>query len=190
MKGKLLRTIGQRILKRRAPDDQPFKVILEGILKEYVGREGGLDYAAYPVGEDDPGRAQGAADEPRVHWHVFVEWQNQQLDDSLRRFGCGRHSREQFQQWRGLVACIHHALCDLDKQFEHTGQGENVRVVFDVDMGGFFYTRITSNAVVFGATLNQAEVNNGRCDAEMRSIVQEIERVLTAHGARAGRRHN
>ncbi len=62
-------------------------------------------------------------------------------------------------------------------------KGKMCRVVFDLDMGGFFYTRTGSHAILFGATLDQAEVNNRHCDEEMRGMVAEIEVVCTAHGA-------
>ncbi len=74
------------------------------------------------------------------------------------------------------------ALGSLDGEFVKTGQGENVRVVFDVDMGGLYYTRIGSHAVLFGATLDQEEVNNGRCEKEMSRMVAQIEDVCTSHG--------
>ncbi len=55
-------------------------------------------------------------------------------------------------------------------------------VVFDIDMGGFYLTRIGSHAVLFGATLDQEEVNNGRCEREMYRMAAQIEAVCTAHG--------
>jgi hypothetical protein len=147
--------------------------VIQGILDNYVLGRGGLDYAAYAL-------TQGRKVlEDRLLWS-----HNRQLASLLRRFGFGdRTEEQQIALWKGLLQVIHEALCQLDEAFVKTGQGENVRVVFDVDMGGLFYTRTGSHAILFGATLDQAEVNNRRCEDEMRSMVAEIELVCTAHGA-------
>jgi hypothetical protein len=106
------------------------------------------------------------------------------LEHLLRRFG-GPSSTvaEQLALWNKLLPKIHTALVSLDEELAQTGQGENVRVVLDVDLGGFFYTRIGSHALLFGATVDQAQVNNGRCDREMQQMASEIAAIFTSHGA-------
>jgi hypothetical protein len=105
------------------------------------------------------------------------------LEKLLERFaGPCETVNEQLELWNKLLPKIHAALTSLDEDLVQTGQGENVRAVFDVDMGGFFYNRISTHALLFGATLDQAQINNGRCDREMQQMVSEIQAVFTAHG--------
>ena len=78
---------------------------------------------------------------------------------------------------------MHYALTALDNELVRAGLGENVRVVLDVDMGGYFYHRVNSHTILFGATLDQAQINNGQCDREMKQMVSELQAVFTAHGA-------
>jgi hypothetical protein len=155
---------------------------IQDILCETVSRARGLDYAAYAVAcAADPDGDHGR-EEPKL---VIVNQQyNPQLTDLLRRFACAtRTADRQVQIWHDLFPLVHKALVGLDHQFVDTGQGENVRVVFDIDMGGFYYTRLGSHAVLFGATLDQEEVNNGRCEREMHRMVGQLEAIFTAHGA-------
>jgi hypothetical protein len=152
--------------------------IIQDILDDTIQHSTrGLDYAAYAVR-----LPQGTGDGGELK--VLIDSRNEaQVAFLLRRFGFGgRVPEEQFNLWGKLVPRVDKVLRGLDGEFVRTGQGESVRVVFDIDMGGLYYTRIGSHAVVFGATLDQEEVNNGRCEKQMSRMVAQIEDVCTAHG--------
>ena len=151
------------------------------ILNETVSDQThGLDYAAYVILSDDS-KKEKQKSAPNL---AIIEARNDQVNDLLSRFGCRvRSAQEQFDLWRDLLLQLNMAIKSLDAIFARTGQGENVRIVFDIDMGGFYYTRLSSNAFLFGATLDQEEVNNGRCEREMYRMVAQIEAIFTVHGA-------
>jgi hypothetical protein len=105
------------------------------------------------------------------------------LQKLLKQFsGPSKTAEEQLLLWDRLLPKIHTSLLVLDHALVETGQGENVRVVLDVDMGGYFYSRIGTHAILFGSTIDQAQINNGTCDREMNQMVSEIQAVFTAHG--------
>jgi hypothetical protein len=162
---------------------------IQDILDFYVHRPGGLDYAAYARMSDGV-HTRGTRKKVGQDLVRLFESENIQLTNLLKKLGCVARDDDArttakllVSRWQELLDQVHKAICDLDEDFEEAGQGQNVRVVFDIDMGAFFYTRTSSHAVVFGATLDQAQVNNGRCDEEMRRMVSEIEAICTAHGA-------
>ena len=139
----------------------------------------GLNYAAYAV-QTYPAGISGEAG----LLIIGKSYNQRYLEYLLKRFaGPSDTLEEQIKRWDQLVPKLHKAMLSLDGQLVQTGQGENARVVFDVDMGGFFYNRINSHSVLFGATLDQAQVNNGSCDKEMQNMTAEIQAVFTAHGA-------
>jgi hypothetical protein len=156
--------------------------IIKDILDDTVKKQsGGLDFAAYAVATNLPENVDDT--KGRYKLKIMCESRNPQLGSLLEKFACeSRTPDEQFKVWQDLLHKVDVALRRLDRDFINAGQGENVRVVFDVDMGGFYYTRLTSNAVLFGAALDQAEVNNGRCEMEMHGIVAQIQAVFTVHG--------
>jgi hypothetical protein len=156
--------------------------VIQDILHDTMTRSRGLDYAVYAVTDASDPDLAAAEGPPKLL--ILNRSRGEQLSYRLERFAfLGRTADHQVDLWEGILHRIHSALRSLDPEFVTTGQGANVRVVFDVDMGGFFYTRLGSQAVLFGATLDQAEVNNGRCEREMYHLTSQIEAVFTAHGA-------
>lgn len=146
---------------------------IKDILDYHLPERGGLDFVAFAHTD--------AENDLNVALERYFE---AKLNASLKRFGVGgRNAAEQVEHWRELIPKVHEAMMKLDRSFLDAGQGKNVRVVFDVDMGGIYYTRIGDYGFVFGASLDQAEVNSRRCEDDMRKIVAEIEALFTAHGA-------
>jgi hypothetical protein len=139
----------------------------------------GLNYAAYAVS------ARGPFGMPEAGVEIVGRSSNRDfLQVLLDRFaGPSRTAEEQLAKWEELLPKVHVAFTSLDGALVRTGQGENVRAVLDVDMGGFFYNRISSHAFLFAAALDQSQINNGRCDREMQQMVSEIQALFTAHGA-------
>ncbi len=139
----------------------------------------GLNYVVYAV-QTYPDNAKG-----ELGLAVIGRSSNHKyLKLLLERFsGPCNTPEEQISLWDQLLPKVHSTLTALDHELVTAGQGENVRVVLDVDMGGYFYYRINSHTVLFGATLDQAQINNGQCDREMKQMVSEIQAVFTAQGA-------
>jgi hypothetical protein len=157
--------------------------VIQDILDDTMLCSRGLDYAAYATSSPSP-RLVGRVADAETSLTV-VNWQHNKplISRRLQRFAFEtRTVEQQVNLWTAVLYKIYHVLQILDVEFVKTGQGENVRLVFDVDMGGFFYTRIGRHAVLFGATLDQAEVNSGRCEREMYHMVAQIEAVCTAYG--------
>ena len=139
----------------------------------------GLNYVAYAVETypDDANGETGLLILGRSCNHKY-------LKQLLGRFsGPGATPEEQISLWEQLLPRVHYALTALDNELVRAGLGENVRVVLDVDMGGYFYHRVNSHTILFGATLDQAQINNGQCDREMKQMFSELQAVFTAHGA-------
>lgn len=165
-------------------DDEAVGSVIQDILDDTMTRAQGLDYAVYAVTYNPPpgGAATEIHGSPKLI--VLNRSRNEQLTRRLQRFAFRtRTADRQVELWEITLHKVNDALRTLDSEFIKTGQGENVRVVLDVDMGGFFYTRLGRHAVLFGVTLDQAEVNSGRCEREMYQMVAQIEAVSTAYGA-------
>ena len=149
------------------------------ILDDTMKRAKGLDYVVFAIMLPAAG-----ADPVALQASIQARSRGSLLDSRLKRFALrGRTSDEQAKRWEMVLQRVITTLAELDQTFINAGQGANSRVVFDVDMGGYFLTRIGHHAVLFGATLDQAEVNGGRCEREMYHIVSQIEVVFTAQGA-------
>ena len=89
----------------------------------------------------------------------------------------------QVAEWDRAARHLHDGLAALDRAFVATGQGENVRAVFDIDMGGFFFTRLHPTRFLFAATLDQAVMNDDSCDRDVRALVRAITLRTSAHRA-------
>lgn len=139
----------------------------------------GLNYAAYAV-ETYPEDARREPILQVVGWSSHRKYLKQLLD---RFAGPSSTPEEQITLWVQLLPKVHRAITALDAELVRAGLGENVRAVLDVDMGGYFYRRVNSHSVLFGATLDQAQITNGQCDKEMKQMVSELQAVFTAHGA-------
>jgi hypothetical protein len=155
--------------------------IIQEILDSTVGaprHPPGLNYVVYAV-SSLPGR-KGEPDLLILN----RSGNRQHLEALLTKFtGPTGSADAQRILWDELLQSVHRCMLALDKELVKAGQGENIRVVLDIDMGGLYYTRLGTHAVLFGCTLDQAEVNNGRCEKEMQHMVSQIQAVFTAHGA-------
>jgi hypothetical protein len=139
----------------------------------------GLNYVAYAV-ETYPDDAKGESG----LLIIGRSYNHKYLKQLLGRFsGPGATPDEQISLWEQLLPRVHHTMTVLDRELVRAGLGENVRVVLDVDMGAYIYHRINSHTVLFGATLDQAQISNGQCNREMKQMVSELQAVFTAHGA-------
>jgi hypothetical protein len=143
---------------------------------EIVGWSDGIEYAAlFDVAPGGP---------VKVLWTV-----DPSLARHLRRFALvppdadDKAAEGQVAAWDAVALRLHAGLAALDGAFAATGQGENVRAVFDIDMGGLFLTRIHPSRFLFAATLNQAVMNDDSCDRDVRALVRAITLRTSAHRA-------
>ncbi len=153
--------------------------IVQAILDHTIKRRGsvGLNYAAYAV-DVYPDKAES---EP-IMQIVNRSANHKYLKKLLQRFGGPSNTpEEQIDLWEQVLPKLHSSFRGLDRDLLIAGQGENVRIVLDIDMGGFFYHRVSSHSMLFGVTLEQMLINSGQCDREMRQIVSEIQAVFTVH---------
>jgi hypothetical protein len=165
-----------------AGTEQVVMSIIQDVLDNAIQKRrppAGLNYAAYAVQTYSGG--PGSQAQLRI---LCKSCNIQQIKQLLSRYsGPSASVEQQALLWEELLPKLHDSLLRLDEDLSKTGQGKNVRAVFDVDMGGFFCDRINSQMILFGATLDQSQINNGQCDREMRQMVSEIQAVFTAQGA-------
>ena len=149
---------------------------LPEVFEEIVRWSDGIEYAAlFDVTPGGPVKVLWTTD-PRLGRH-------------LRRFALAPGDADdtvaagQVAAWDAVAAGLHAGLAALDPEFAATGQGENVRAVFDIDMGGFFFTRLHPTRFLFAATLDQAVMNDDSCDRDVRALVRAITLRTSAHRA-------
>lgn len=149
---------------------------LPEVFEEVVQWSDAIEYAAlFDVTPDGPVKVLCSTD-PHLGRH-------------LRRFALAttdaddKAAETQVAEWDRAALHLHAGLTGLDRAFAATGQGENVRAVFDVDMGGFFYTRVHAARFLFAATLDQAVMNDDSCDRDVRALVRAITLRTSAHRA-------
>jgi hypothetical protein len=134
----------------------------------YVTRlPGGLDYALLAGGDGD-----------RLEEEVNVRQMEAlcghlpkvQVDGEPAR--C-RTADDQVRFWREAAGQIHQRMPELDAIIECARHGRNRRLVFDAEFGGFYFkylrhpdprSKTDTGLYLFGATLNQVEVDSRRAD--------------------------
>ena len=149
---------------------------LPEVFEEIVGWSDGIEYAAlFDVTPAGPVKVLWTAD-PRIarHLHRFALAPADAADEA---------AGGPVAEWDRVAVHLHAGLAGLDRAFTPTGQGENVRAVFDIDMGGFFFTRIHPTRFLFAATLDQAVMNDDSCDRDVRALVRAITLRTSAHRA-------
>jgi len=100
-----------------------------------------------------------------------------QIQQNLRRFALPpQDAREQVAIWDAIAEETIRSLEQLDKALASSGHGNNVRVVFDVDMGGFIYLRLSPHRFLFAATLDQRFFNDNTFDADVLRLYHDYMR--------------
>ena len=131
-------------------------------LIEVIRGSDALDYAAV---FDAAGGAAKLSEEAigvsRIKWRML-------------RFALPGTLDEQIAAWRRVGAAFHEAMQKLDALFDAAGQGGSVWVVFDIDMGGFFFARIHADRYVFAATLDQQSMNDRTSERDVRRLVRGL----------------
>lgn len=149
---------------------------LPEVFEEIVGWSDAIEYAAlFDVTDAGPVKVLCAADESIArHLKRFA---------LLPAAGDEKATENQVAAWDAVAVRLHSGLIALDAAFAPAGQGENVRAIFDIDMGGFIFTRIHPTRFLFAATLDQSVMNDDSCDRDVRALVRAITLRTSPHRA-------
>lgn len=100
-----------------------------------------------------------------------------QIQQNLRRFALpSQDAREQVAVWDAIAEETIRSLGRMNDALASSGHGNNVRVVFDVDMGGFVYLRLGPHRFLFAATLDQRFLNDNSFDADVLRLYHDYMR--------------
>lgn len=90
---------------------------------------------------------------------------------------------DQIQFWRQMALNLHKRMVELDALIAPSHQGHNRRIVFDAEYGGFFFrylrlpdplSPVDTGQFLFGATLNQIELDNQTAELHFRYLIEAI----------------
>jgi hypothetical protein len=160
----------------RQPEDR------KKAFRYYVTRlRGGLDYALLACGDgevfDEIVNTRQAA-RRCAHLPKVIP-----SDGSKPRH---RTVEDQLQSWREGAARIHAGMEQLDEVIERAQHGRNRRIVFDTEYGGLFFkylrlpdprSKTDTTLYLFGATLNQKEMNTQTAEAHFNLLVEALRHI-------------
>lgn len=147
----------------------------------YVSKlRGGLDYAMLALGDGE--RLEEATNMRQVRaWCPHLP-KVKSGDGPLHI----RDADEQVERWRQLAAQIHQHIEELDRLIEPAQQGRNRRLIFDTEFGGLFFRYLRqpdprnphdTGLYLFGATLNQMEITNGRAEHHFQLLLEALKHI-------------
>ena len=147
----------------------------------YVTRlRGGLDYANLTFGDGERLEEEFDASQIKSWCHNLPKVM---VGDNPPRL---RTVEDQIEFWRSLASLIHQRMNELDSLIELAHQGRNRRLVVDAEYGGFYfkYLRLPdpgnkgdSGLFLFGATLNQSEMNNGNAEQHFQYLLEALDNI-------------
>jgi hypothetical protein len=141
------------------------------LLRFHVRKSEAIDYVAiFDCHGEALEKIESCPDEGMLRWH-------------LRRFALPGNIDDQVKTWDEIARRLHQSLQNLDQTFRRSGQGENSRVVFDIEMGGFIYTRLHHDRFLFAATLDQSYMNDDSCARDVQRLVKALMARSSAHQA-------
>jgi hypothetical protein len=147
----------------------------------YVTRlRGGLDYAVLALGDGE--QLEEAANLRQIRaWCPNLP--KVKVGDEPPHL---RTAEDQVESWRRLAAQIHERMKDLDALVAPARQGRTRRLVFDVEFGGLFFRYLRqpdprdpldAGLYLFGATLNQTEMSNGRAEQHFQLLLEALDHI-------------
>jgi hypothetical protein len=155
----------------RTPKDR------KSAFRYYVRLRGGLDFALLSLGDGE--RLVEEADMRQIEaWCENLP--KVQIGSEPPRL---RTAEDQVEFWRQLASRIHERMKDLDQLVELAHQGHNRRLVFDCEYGGIFFRylrlpdpakKVDTGLYLFGATLNQTEMSNGRAERHFQLLLEAL----------------
>lgn len=148
---------------------------------------GGLDYAMLGLGD---GEVLEEVANPKQILSRAIHLPKVAVDESAPRV---RTVDDQIQFWRQMALSLHQRMPELDTLIDAAHQGHNRRIVFDAEYGGFFFkylrlpdptSKVDTGQFVFGATLNQVELEGQTAEQHFRLLVEAI--TYIERGIRVG----
>lgn len=148
----------------------------------YVAKlRGGLDYALLASGD-----GQHLEEVANIKQ---IEQRCQLLPKLVTSDGAppvARTVNDQIRFWREMAHIIHERMPELDALIEPAHHGRNRRLVFDAEYGGFFFrylrqpdprAKIDTALYLFGATINQASMDNQSAAEQFRLLLEALEHI-------------
>lgn len=141
---------------------------------------GGLDFALLGLGDGEVLEQEAS---PRQIQACCVNLPKVKVGDEPPRH---RTAQDQIELWRQVAARVHHRMRDLDALVEGASQGHNRRLVFDCEYGGMFFrylrlpdptSELDTGLYLFAATLNQAEMLNGRAEHHFHLLLDALNNI-------------
>jgi hypothetical protein len=156
----------------RRPEDR------KAAFRYYVAHlRGGLDYALLGLGDGEV--LEEIANTKQILCRA-IHLPKVAVDSSPARI---RTVDDQVQFWRQMALTLHKRMAELDALIATANQGHNRRIVFDAEYGGFFFkylrlpdpsSPVDSGQFLFGATLNQIELDNQTAELHFRYLMDAI----------------
>jgi hypothetical protein len=91
--------------------------------------------------------------------------------------GITRNYKQQNERYKNIAKKLHDIIDLVNHEFEELGQGILIRTIFDVKKGGVFYYHISDDEYIFGATVDQDNMNNNSADNLLRNITKKIKKL-------------
>jgi len=152
----------------------------QGAFRYYLRLRGGLDYVLLALGDGE--RREEEADMRQIQeWCANLP--KVKIGEDPARL---RTADDQLAFWRQLAARIHERMQELDRLVEMGHQGHNRCLVFDCEFGGFFFrylrrpdptSQVDTGVYLFGATLNQTEMLNGRAAEHFQLLLDALNHI-------------
>jgi hypothetical protein len=155
----------------RGPKDR------KAAFRYYVGLRGGLDFALLALGDGEVLVEEADLRQVKA-WGENLP--KVKVDNAPARL---RTATDQVEFWRQIATRIHERMKELDQLVETAHQGHNRRLVFDCEYGGLFFrylrlpdptNRVDTGLYLFGATLNQMEMTNGRAEQHFHLLLEAL----------------
>ena len=156
----------------RRPEDR------KAAFKYYVTRQkGGLDYALLGLGD---GEVLEEVANPKQILSRAIHLPKVVAEGASPRI---RTADDQILFWRQMALTLHKRMAELDGLIAAAHQGHNRRIAFDAEYGGFFFkylrlpdpsSPVDSGQFLFGATLNQIELDNQTAELHFRYLMDAI----------------
>lgn len=147
----------------------------------YVSQlRGGLDFAVLEMGDGERLEEEANLRQIASFCHHLPKVK---LADEVPRL---RTPIDQVEFWRQAAQQIHARMNDLDALIEVAHHGHNHNLVFDTEYGGLFFRyvrlpdpreKVDTGLYLFGATLNQAEMTNGRAQQQFQLLLDALHHI-------------
>jgi hypothetical protein len=107
----------------------------------------------------------------------YLHETNPKIVERMVDQGITRNYKQQNERYKNIAKKLHDIIDLVNHEFEELGQGILIRTIFDVKKGGVFYYHISDDEYIFGATVDQDNMNNNSADNLLRNITKKIKKL-------------